>query len=89
MEPVSYTHLIEVIFANLDSDQNANTGKTFSANLIIQEEKILTSIADVCPDGGNLAYCVVLLNTTAKDSKYTGCLLYTSILIRYGGHIFV
>ena len=63
---------IEVIFANLDSDQNANTGKTFSANLIIQEEKILTSIADVCPDGGNLADCVVLLNTTAKDSKYTG-----------------
>ena len=63
---------IEVIFANLDSDQNANTGKTFSANLIIQEEKILTSIADVCPDGGNIADCVVLLNTTAKDSKYTG-----------------
>ena len=28
---------IEVIFVNLDSDQNANTGKTFSANLIIQE----------------------------------------------------
>ena len=63
---------IEVIFANLDSDQNANTGKSFTANLIIQEEKILTSIADVCPDGGNLADCVVLLNTTAKDSKYTG-----------------
>ena len=63
---------IEVTFANLDSDQNANTGKSFTANLIIQEEKILTSIADVCPDGGNLADCVVLLNTTAKDSKYTG-----------------
>ena len=63
---------IEVTFANLDSDQNANTGKTFSANLIIQEEKILTSIADVCPDGGNLADCVVLLNTISKDSKYTG-----------------
>ena len=29
---------IEVIFVNLDSDQNANTGKTFNANLIIQEE---------------------------------------------------
>ena len=29
---------VEVIFANLDSDQNANTGKSFSANLIIQEE---------------------------------------------------
>ena len=32
---------VEVIFANLDSDQNANTGKTFTANLIIQEEEIL------------------------------------------------
>ena len=29
---------IEVIFANLDSDQNANTGKSFSATLMIQEE---------------------------------------------------
>ena len=31
---------IEVIFANLDSDQNANTGKAFSASLIIQEKAI-------------------------------------------------
>ena len=29
---------IEVIFVNLDSDQNANTGKSFSANLIIRED---------------------------------------------------
>ena len=28
---------IEVIFVNLDSDQNANTNKTFNANLIIRE----------------------------------------------------
>ena len=52
---------IEVIFANLDSDQNANTGKTFSANLIIQEEKILTSIADVCTGGETLASCITSL----------------------------
>ena len=31
---------VEVIFANLDSDQNANTGKSFSATLTIQEEAI-------------------------------------------------
>ena len=31
---------IEVIFANLDSDQNDNTGKSFSANLIIKEDII-------------------------------------------------
>ena len=34
---------IEVIFANLDSDQNANTGKSFTANLIIQEESLVTA----------------------------------------------
>ena len=34
---------VEVIFVNLDSDQNANTGKTFNANLIIQEEEIVTN----------------------------------------------
>ena len=28
---------VEVIFVNLDSDQNANTGKTFNASLIIRE----------------------------------------------------
>ena len=37
---------IEVIFANLDSDQNANTGKSFSANLIIQEEPMVTSLGN-------------------------------------------
>ena len=39
---------VEVIFANLDSDQNANTGKTFNANLIIQEDVIPTMVADIC-----------------------------------------
>ena len=58
---------VEVIFANLDADQNANTGKLFSANLIIQEEKIPTTLADVCPDGGNLASCITELNTEAGD----------------------
>ena len=37
---------IEVIFANLDSDQNANTGKSFSANLIIQEEEMEISLGN-------------------------------------------
>ena len=37
---------IEVIFANLDSDQNANTGKSFSANLIIQEEPMTTNLGN-------------------------------------------
>ena len=58
---------VEVIFANLDSDQNANTGKSFSANLMIQEEAYEYTLADVCPDGGNLASCIADLNTLAGD----------------------
>ena len=37
---------IEVIFANLDSDQNKNTGKSFNANLIIQEESMVTTLGN-------------------------------------------
>ena len=58
---------VEVIFANLNSDQNANTGKSFSATLTIQEEAYEYTLADVCPDGGNLASCIADLNTLAGD----------------------
>ncbi len=37
---------IEVIFVNLDSDQNENTGKSFSAELIIQKEPMTTSLGN-------------------------------------------
>ena len=50
---------VEIIFANLDSDQNANTGKSFSASLIIQEDVIPTIVADICESGDNLASCIV------------------------------
>ena len=58
---------VEVIFANLDSDQNANTGKSFTANLIIQEDVIPTMIADTCESGDNLASCIAEFNTLAGD----------------------
>ena len=51
---------IEVIFANLDSDQNANTGKSFSANLIIQEEAMTTSL-------GNFAEYIIQTLYTGTD----------------------
>lgn len=37
---------IEIVFVNLDSDQNANTGKSFSAELIIQKEAMGTSLGN-------------------------------------------
>ena len=72
---------IEVIFANLDSDQNANTGKSFSANLIIQEEPMVTSLGNFAEyitqtlytgtDGDNgLYYHDADLANGAQDNSY-------------------
>ena len=72
---------IEVIFANLDSDQNANTGKSFSANLIIQEEAMITSLGNFAEyitqtlytgtDGNNgLYYHDADLANGAADNSY-------------------
>ena len=55
---------IEVIFANLDSDQNKNTGKTFNATLIVQEESMVTTL-------GNAAeYITSLYTTDGEDGLY-------------------
>ena len=72
---------IEVIFANLDSDQNANTGKSFTANLIIQEEPMTTSLGNFAEyitqtlytgtDGDNgLYYHDADLANGAQDNSY-------------------
>ena len=52
---------IEVIFANLDSDQNKNTGKSFNATLIVQEEAMVTTL-------GNAAEYIASLYTTDGEN---------------------
>ena len=42
----------------MDSDQNKNTGKTFTADVIIGEEKLATTLADVWTGGETLASCI-------------------------------
>ena len=72
---------VEVIFANLDTDQNANTGKSFSANLIIQEDPMTTSLGNFAEyitqtlytgtDGDNgLYYHDADLANGAQDNSY-------------------
>ena len=79
--PVEQEWIIEIIFVNLESDQNGNTNKTFSANLIIQEEKILTLanyiMTDIyTADGVNGLYLhdgvgsYINSNQEAKDNSY-------------------
>ena len=52
---------ITITFVNLDSDQNANTGKTFNGNLIIQKDELKQStlaeyIISTYTDGSNGLY---------------------------------
>ncbi len=74
---------IEVIFANLNSDQNANTGKSFSANLIIQEapyeevttlgnfaEYITTQVYTGTDGDNGLYYHDADLANGAQDNSY-------------------
>ena len=56
------TWKITVTFKNLDSDQQLNTNKKFSARIIIQAEKIANDLSDVCKSGDNLAECIKLLH---------------------------
>jgi len=48
---------IGIVFVNLDSNQKENTGKQFSAQLKIQQEEIILTIADVCQNE-NIAQCI-------------------------------
>ena len=60
---------VTVTFINLDTDQNDNTGKSFSANLIIQEDMIPTNLSDVCHDGGNMAECIIALYNAREEGE--------------------
>ena len=76
---------VEVIFANLNSDQNSNTGKSFSATLMIQEEAIAyhemctlgTMACDIArlyneenPESNGLYYHDADLANGAGDNSY-------------------
>ncbi len=49
---------IKVTFVNLESNQNKNTGKVFSGQLILQKEEMPTSLADVCDSNEKAGDCV-------------------------------
>ena len=59
---------VEVIFANLDSDQNANTGKSFSANLIISEDVL--SYHEICIPGTMACDIAKLYTTDGENELY-------------------
>ena len=55
-------YTITITLVNHSFDQNANTGKSFSGKLIIQKEKIVQTVANICKNGQSLSSCIATLD---------------------------
>ena len=53
---------IKVTFVNYDKNQSANAGKNMSAKVMIQKEKIVQTIANVCKNGQSLSSCIAAMD---------------------------
>ena len=72
---------ITVTLVNYDKNQSVNTGKNFSAKLMIQKEKkIKETVADVCSNGQTLSTCII-----AMDGKDDTLYHHTSSLANGAG----
>ncbi len=64
-------YTVSITFINHNYDQNINTGKSFNSKVIIQKERLITSISDVAKNGDNLVTAIQNLSTKSNPS-YTG-----------------
>ena len=64
-------YTITITFINHNYDQNINAGKSFNSKVIIQKERLITSISDVAKNGDNLVTAIENLSTKSNPS-YTG-----------------
>ncbi len=64
-------YTITITFINHNYDQNVNAGKSFNSKVIIQKERLITSVSDVAKSGDNLVTAIENLSTKSKPS-YTG-----------------
>ena len=53
---------ITITFVNYEADQNANTGKVLSAKLMIQKNKVVQTVANICKNGQSLSSCIIAMN---------------------------
>ena len=77
-------YTITITFINHNYDQNINTGKSFNSKVIIQKERLITSVSDVAKNGDNLVTAIQNLSTKSKPS-YTGLYHHDSNLTNGAG----
>ena len=56
---VIHTWTFTLTFVNLGTDQSNNENSTLNIDVVLQKDKIPTTIADVCGNGDNLGNCIV------------------------------
>ena len=56
---VIHTWTFTVTFVNLGTDQSNNENSTLNIDVVLQKDKIPTTIADFCNNGDNLGNCIV------------------------------
>ena len=57
-----------VTFINLDTNQVENEGKELKAEIIIQQDKLLTTLDEVCTNGDNLTKCLTDFSSKSVSS---------------------
>ena len=58
---------VTITFVNYDASQNANSGKSMSAKVMIQKEVIPQVVSDICANGENLATCITTLSNKSTS----------------------
>ena len=53
---------IKVTFVNYDASQSANAGKNMSAKVMIQKEKVVQTVANICKNGQSLSSCITAMD---------------------------
>ena len=56
---VIHTWIFTLTFVNLVTDQTGNENSTLNIDVVLQKDKIPTTIADFCSNGDNLGNCIV------------------------------
>ncbi len=77
-------YTVTITLVNHSFDQNNNTGKNLSGKLIIQKEKMITSISDVAKNGDNLVTVLETLGTKG-DPSLTGLYYHDANLTNGAG----
>ena len=55
-------YTVSITLVNHSFDQNNNTGKNLSGKLIIQKEKIVQTVANICKNGQSLSSCIAAMD---------------------------